>query len=411
MADIGAAGARAAAETVARQAYGRLLAILVKHTADLADAEDALGGALARALESWPESGVPDNPDAWLISTARRRLIDAARRAHTRQANEIELMSRLEAQTSNGADARLPDERLGLMLVCAHPGIDAAMHTPLMLQCVLGVDAARIASAFLVKPATMGQRLARAKARIKAAQLSFEIPEAEVLNARLTPVLDAIYAAYTAGWDALGDEGGAAQGLTGEARFLAALLAQLCPDHGEALALASLIEHCEARKPARRDNNRFIPLCEQDTALWDGDLIDSAEARLRQAMRLGSPGRYGLEAALQSVHAERRLTGRTNWRAAACLYDALVQLSTAGFGAWVARASAHGEAHGPEAALRQLAELKTSGQEYQPFWAALGHWSAAAGDIEAARGAFERAAALSGDPAVRRHLLSRAEAL
>jgi RNA polymerase sigma-70 factor (ECF subfamily) len=404
--------ARAAAEAVARDSYGRLLATLFKRTGDLADAEDALAGAFVKALETWPTQGPPDNPDAWLLTVAKRRLIDEARKASTRRTSEVSLIARIEALVADEADHSLPDERLSLMLICAHPEIDPTVHTPLMLQMVLGLDAARIGSAFLVKPATMGQRLSRAKARIKAADLSFERPEAAQLPQRLQPVLNAIYAAYGMGWDALGEEGDGAKGLADEARFLAALTAQLCPDSAEAFALCALIEYCEARKPARRgEGGSFIPLSEQDAALWDAMLIDQAEARLRHAMTLRAPGRYGLEAALQSVHVERRLTGRTNWRAAASLYDALVTREDAGFGACVARASAHGEAFGAETALQQLNELSKGGQAYQPYWAALAHWRRVAGQIDKARKAYRRAAALSADPTVRRYLLMQADAL
>ncbi len=402
--------ARAAAEAVARQAYGRLLATLAKRTGDLAHAEDALSGAFAKALETWPTRGLPDTPDAWLLSVARRRLIDEARKAATHRAHEAELIGRIETLAAEDVDQALPDDRLSLMLVCAHPDIDPAIHTPLMLQTVLGLDAARIASAFLVKPAAMSQRLSRVKARIKEAKLSFELPDAAHLPERLQPVLDAIYAAYGTGWDALGEDEGRIKGLADEARFLASLTAQLCDHSAEAHALCALIDYCEARKPARRSaDGRFIPLSGQDTALWDHTLIDKAEERLRHAMTLASPGRFGLEAALQSVHVERRVTGQTNWRAAASLYDTLVSTTSAGFGARVARASAHGEAFGAETALSLLAQLQDSGAAYQPYWAALAHWKKRAGQNAAAQAAFQRAAALSTDPAVREYLLSQAE--
>ena len=258
--------ARAAADAVARDAYGRLLAILARRTGHLADAEDALAGAFTKALQTWSQTGVPDNPQAWLLAVARRSLIDAARRSKTRQTHEGEVIARIEALAAENSDRTLPDERLSLMLVCAHPDIDPALHTPLMLQAVLGLDAARIASAFLIKPATMGQRLSRAKARIREAGLGFEPPEARTLPARLQPVLDAIYAAYGTGWEAFGEDGGGAKGLAEEARFLAELTATLCPDSAEAQALAALIAYCEARRPARRSaEGVFIALCDQDT--------------------------------------------------------------------------------------------------------------------------------------------------
>ncbi|MCR9128920.1 MAG: RNA polymerase subunit sigma-70 [Alphaproteobacteria bacterium] len=403
--------ARAAAEAAARDAYGRLLGQLVRRTGDLAEAEDALAGAFEAALASWPQAGVPDAPEAWLLTAARRRLTDAGRRSSVRRAAEPAL-----AQLADEAAARetpdWPDARLALMTACARPEIDPAVRAPLMLQVVLGMDAAHIASAFLVKPATMGQRLSRAKARIREAGLSFERPAPEQLAAALEPVLDAIYTAYGAGWDGLGGDDPSAKGLADEAGFLASLAARLAPQSGEAHGLVALIAHCEARAGARRGpDGRFVPLDEQDPARWDDQLVALGEAALRRALACGPPGRFALEAAIQSVHAERRRTGRTNWAAAAALYDALMETGRAGLGAAVARASAHGRAHGAERALEALNSMRAHAVDYQPFHAALAFWLAQSGNAPAAREAYARAAALSADPVVRRYLNARRDAI
>ncbi|MFP4518902.1 MAG: RNA polymerase sigma factor [Oceanicaulis sp.] len=403
--------ARAAAEDAARTAYGRLLALLARRTRDMAAAEDALAGAFASALEAWPRSGVPDKPEAWLLTASRRRLADLARRAAVRARAEPELILLLDRLGEAAETGALPDARLALMLACAHPEIDEALHTPLMLQAVLGLDAARIGSAFLVSPAAMGQRLSRGKTKISAAGLAFESPDADTLPARLDPVLRAVYAAYTAGFDLIGEEPGKARDLSGEALYLARLLARLAPQAAEAHALFALIAHCEARAPARRGaGGAFTPLADQDPDLWDVALTDRAEAALRQALSLAPPGRFALEAAIQSVHAERRRTGATNWRAAAALYDRLVETG-AGLGAHVARACAHGEAFGAQAALTLLAGLEELARDHQPFAAARAHFLAAAGRVAEARGEYARAAALTADSAVRTFLQGRAAQL
>lgn len=403
--------ARAAAESAARDAYGRLLGLLARRTGDLAEAEDALSSAFEGALAAWPETGVPDAPEAWLLTAARRRLMDAGRRSSVRRAAEPALAQLAdEAATREAPD--WPDERLALMTACARPEIDSGLHAPLMLQVVLGLDAARIASAFLVKPATMGQRLSRAKARIREAGLSYERPEPARLPAALEPVLNAIYAAYGAGWDELGGDDSSAKGLADEAGFLASLAARLAPQSGEAHGLVALIAHCEARAGARRDaDGRFVPLDEQDPARWDDQLVALGEAALRRALACGPPGRFALEAAIQSVHAERRRTGRTNWAAAAALYDALMKTGRAGLGAAVARASAHGKAYGAERALDALNPMRADAADYQPFHAARAFWLAQCGDAEAARAAYAQGAALSSDPAVRDYLYERMQAL
>lgn len=394
-----------AAERAAREGYGRLLAWLVAAGRDLAAAEDALAEAFAAALAAWPRDGVPERPEAWLLTAARRRLTDAARRRRTAAAAVPELL-RAAGDGAESADPdAIPDHRLALLLACAGPEVEAAARAPLMLQCVLGLDAARIAGAFLVTPAAMSGRLVRAKRRIGAAGTRFALPGREALAARLPAVLDAIYAAYAAGAADPAD-GGA---LAGEAAWLARIAAALAPGEPEALGLAALLLHLEARRPAARDaGGGYVPLSAQDPVAWNGRMQAEAEALLRTAAALGRPGRFQWEAAIASAHAARRFTGRTDWPAILGLYDALLRLTDSPVVA-VNRAVALARAEGVAAGLAALREAGADPRlaEYQPYWAALAALLAEAGEAEAAQAARRRAAGLCIDPAARAFLLGQ----
>lgn len=404
--------ARKAAEQVARNSYGRLVAFLAAWTRDLAGAEDALADAFASALKSWPEDGVPSNPDAWLLTVARRRQTDAARRRQTRTAGEvqIQLMTEELEEASNRQDA-IPDRRLALMFACAHPDIEAGMRAPLILQTILGLTAIDIAAAFLVPPATMGQRLVRAKARIKDAAIPFAIPEREDLAERLDAVLDAIYATYAKGWTEIGDS--AADRLADEAIWLGRLVVGLLPDEPEAKGMLALMLYAEARRQARRDaSGAYVPLESQNIAHWDEDQIMAAEALLRDANQAGPSGRYQIEAAIQSAHVARRVTGRANWDAVVALYDILVSLTHSPV-AVLNRAAALAETEGPQAALASLSAIADDRRmiDYQPYWAARGHLAARAGHKAEAHEALTLAIGLSSDEAVRHYLIGQRAAL
>src|SRR5262245_55808476 len=315
-------------ERVARESYGRLVAYLVSHTRDVASAEDAFGNALVSALKHWPRDGVPRNPEAWLLKAARHSLIDAVRHRRVALASEPTLKFLTEESTKTTLSTEFPDERLKLLFVCAHPAIDPAMHTPLMLQTVLGVDAARIAQAFLIAPKTMGQRLFRAKTKIRSGGIPLEIPQERDLPERLDAVLEAIYAAFGLGWDDMAGADQRGRGLAGEAIWLARGLLQPMPGQAEVRGLRAAMLHCEARRGARRERaGRYVPLSQQDPKLWSISLIEEAERYLGEASTSAQPGRFQLEAAIQSVHAERARSGRIEWKVIAQFYDQLNRLS------------------------------------------------------------------------------------
>lgn len=411
--DENGAQARGTADAVARRSYGKLVALLAARTRDVAAAEDALSEAFAAALAAWPLNGCPANPEAWLLTVARRRTIDIARRRRRDEVAAEQLQVMAEGLNTAAATTQIPDQRLALMFACAHPAIEAGVRAPLMLQVVLGLDAKAIAAAFLTSPAAMGKRLVRAKEKIRQAGIPFRIPEREELPGRLDGVLEAVYAAFAEGWSDAGGTDVERRDLTGEVIFLARLAAELLPEEPEALGLLALMLHAEARRRARRNpDGEYVPFADQDTDLWDWRLIEEAEGLLRRAGALGCIGRYQIEAALQSAHVYRRRTGSANWAAVVQLYDALAALTGSPVVA-VNRALAVAELQGAGAALAAIEELAGDVRlaEYQPYWAARAELLARTGAYGEARRAYEVAIGLERDPAVRRFLQRRQSAL
>lgn len=376
-----------AAEMAARASYGRLLAFLSARTSDIAQAEDALADAFAKALDHWPTNGVPGNPDAWLLTVARNRLTDVQRR-RTRFPTEHELPDMPEEESS---DPEFPDQRLALMMVCAHPAIAADLHTPLMLQTVLGLDAKHIARLYLMSPAALSKRLVRAKTKIRDAGIPFKVPDQDVLPERSNSVLEAIYGLHAHDWldpaETLGEE----------ALYLSDLLCKLLPDNAEALGLSALIAFSHARVNARLVAGVLVPTDEQDTKLWNDELISYGKRHLSRAYRLKAVDRFQIEAAIEAVHIERKQSGETDWKALNKLYHAyLTKVPTAG--GLVAQAAITGRLHGAEAGLAAIEAIEESvGPAFQPFWAVKADMEARAGRNNEALACYEKAISLATD--------------
>lgn len=397
--------ARRVVENVARASYAKLVSFLAARSRDVASAEDALSDAFAAALRTWPIDGVPSKPESWLLHAARRRMIDRARLEHTRDANAEGLKQLMAEAEDLSAALAFPDERLKLLFVCAHPAIDPRVHTPLMLQVVLGLEAVDIAAAFLTTAAAMGQRLSRAKAKIRDTRIAFEVPEGAELAPRVFAVLEAIYAAYAFGWDDVDGDDAKRRGLSDEAAWLARTVVDLLPAEPEALGLLALLTYCEARRPARRTAaGEYVPISAQDTTKWDRVRLAEADRLLGLAARFGRPGRFQLEAAIQSAHVERLRTGRVDWDAIAVLYEGLVRTAPT-LGALLGRAAAVGCARGPAAGLTLLDALdERDVKDHQPYWAVRAHLLREVGRSEDAMGSVAKALALTDDPNVRRFL-------
>lgn len=395
-----------AAEMAARTSYGRLLAYLARAWRDVAAVEDALADAFAKALATWPKTGAPANPDAWLLVAARNRLRDAMRSQKVRAeaARSLLVLTATELEDA----ALIADKRLELMFVCAHPAIDAAVRTPMMLQTVLGLTAQRIASSYLVSTDTMSRRLSRAKARIKTTGISFELPTEEDLPERMCNVLEAIYAAYGQGWDGAGGDDGTLRDLAPEAIWLARMLVELEPHGAEALGLLALLLFCESRSAARRVDGRYVPLAQQDTGRWNLDMAREAERLLAQAGALRKPGRFQLEAAIQSANVQSRLSN-TDLSGPIMALHTLLARQAPTVGNMVGLVAATAAAKGTREALTELALLPAElVVEYQPYWALKADLLHRLGDDrEVERHAFSRAIGLTEDPAVRQYLLEK----
>jgi RNA polymerase sigma-70 factor (ECF subfamily) len=383
------------AERAAREHYSRLLAVLAAQFRDVSAAEDALSESLVAALTQWPRSGVPDNPAAWLLTVARRRLADAHRRRETAR---TALERTAWEQPSGTQKTGMNDQRLQLLLACAHPAIDESVRAPLMLQVVFGLDAATVATTFLTSATAMAQRLVRAKQKIRDARIPFRIPDWEEFPARLACVLTAIYALFA--HDGFAPQGGKDQ-LAQEAIWLGHLVVALSNRDPEALGLLALMLYVESRREARRDREgRYVPLSRQSTARWDRGLIARAETLLHEAAAKDTPARFQLEAAIQSAHASRMHTGTTDWPAILRLYDGLIALAPTLVVA-TNRSLAVLQVGGPQDALAALDCISSDRplDDYQPYWAARAHILMQCDRQSEAGTCYARAIELQNDPA------------
>jgi predicted RNA polymerase sigma factor len=406
----GAESAAQVAGLAARDSYGRLLALLSAATNDLASAEDVLADAFERALRTWPDQGVPDNPDGWLLAVARNRLRDRWKSAESRRARPLDIDRDAPAFLDEIDIDAIPDRRLELMLVCAHPAIEPTVHTPLMLNTVLGFTAGQIAQAFSMPTSTMATRLVRAKRRIKAARIPFRIPDQSHLPAGMAAVLEAVYGTYAIDWASTGPQ---ARRLPSEALHLAEVLTTLVPNDPEAHGLAALVQLSAARARTRMDSHgRFVPLAEQDPLSWDHGLISRAHEHLRAAHTRGQLGRFQLEAAVQAVHCARRRTGTTDWPTLLTLHRLLNTVAPS-LGGGVAFAAVTAEVDGPEAGLALLdTVLDDAGQQarrFQPARVTRAHLLDQLGRSQEAVTAYDSAIALTHDTAERHYLQRRRE--
>ncbi|QPZ37903.1 RNA polymerase sigma factor [Paramicrobacterium chengjingii] len=403
-------GAAETARRTVRESYGRLISVLASGTGNIPAAEDALSDALERALRVWPETGVPGNPAGWLLTVARNRLRDGFRSAAVRTSVPLEEMELAThpAVAPEPDSEEIPDRRLELLFACAHPAIDRAVRAPLMLQVVLGIDAADIARAFAVPTPTLAQRLVRAKRKIKDARIPLVLPGRGDMPDRLDAVLEAVYASYAIDWQFVSGET-LAISLSGEALHLAVLIATLLPDEPEALGLAAVLCFSLSRLDARVVNDVFVPLDEQDTRTWDADLIRRGEEYIHRAAAFRRIGRFQLEAAIESAHCDRARTGRVDSAALATLLTALVEVAPT-IGSRVALAAVVADKEGPAKALVRLDGIQGA-DRFQPAWALRAQLLERLERAIDARAAYDKAISLTTEASLRAYLRQRARAL
>ena len=389
------------AHEIARTSYGKLLAIIAGKTGDISTAEDFLSHAYQRALECWPSDGVPTNAEAWLVKTAKNKFLDEIKSAAYRHRAPEETAMDIVIDNEDFATGIYTDKRLALMFACAHPAIDTRIHTPLILQTIFGFEAVFIATAFAIPAATMAQRLVRAKKKIKAARIPFNIPEQSEITERLDTILEAIYGAYSIGLNQGGDSH---YQLGDEALYLTDILLRSLPEHAEVYGLAALLSYSVACKEPQIE---YQALNERDTSQWNHALLSRADRLLSKAQSMHQLGQYQLEAAIFSVHADRRKTGITDYQAIIYLYDGLLQIAPT-LGAIVARAVAVAEIKGWQTGLDILDNIDTQlTSVFQPYWAAKAYLYHCLGKSTFSQQEAEQAIALTTNVQHRKYLECR----
>ena len=394
-----------AVERAFREESGRVLATLIRHVGgDFALAEDALQDAFADALRTWPRSGTPANPGAWITVTARRRAIDRIRRerALADRVQSLQILMDLEqqAEPDPAEESAVADDRLRLIFTCCHPALAIEARVALTLRTLGGLTTPEIARAFLVPEATMAQRLVRAKRKIKTAGIPFRVPPDHLLPDRLAAVLAVVYLIFNAGYTSPPTR----VDLSAEALRLGRALAELMPDEPEVHGLLAMMLLHDARRRARVRDGELVLLDDQDRALWDATQIEAGRAVLDRALALRGQGPYVVQAAIASLHVDEP----RDWRQIAALYATLARLTDSPV-VELSRAVAVAEADGPEAGLAIVDRLALDG--YQYLHATRGELLRRLGRTDEARDAYGRALALAHDDAERRLLERRIAAL
>jgi len=406
------ADGRAALSRAHRSEWGRVVAALARRFGDLDLAEEAAAEAFAVAVERWPVDGVPPNPGAWLTTTATRKAIDRIRRESKRSDKYA------EAQMLQDDEPRPPlgpveDERLRLIFTCCHPALGLPARVALTLRLLGGLTVAEIARAFLVPEATMGQRITRAKTKIKAASIPYRVPATADLPSRVAGVLAVLFLVFNEGYLATGpDTDPIRSELTAEAIRLTRLVRELLPEDGEVIGLLALMLLIEARRTARVSaGGELVALGEQDRGAWDAELIAEGHRLVRQRLAAGvAPGRYQLLAAINAVHTSARDARDTDWSQVVALYDQLVRLDPSPVVA-LNRSVAVAELDGPEVALATVDQLAEALDNYHAFHATRADLLRRLGRSAAARAAYNRAIELCGNTAELAYLTRRRDQL
>jgi RNA polymerase sigma-70 factor, ECF subfamily len=398
--------ATAEVEHVFREEYGRLIASLVRRFGDIDIAEEAAGEALVAALEKWPADGVPPNPGGWLTTTAGNRAIDRLRREKLREAKyQAALM--IHDDTPHQPTGPVEDDRLRLLFTCCHPALSQEARIALTLRLLGGLTVAEIAHAFLVPETTMGQRITRAKAKIKGAKIPYKVPDAEDLPARVSTVLAVLFLVYNEGYLSSGlseDADPVREELTGEAIRLARILRSLLPREPEVTGLLALLLLTEARRAARVRDGALVPIHEQDRGGWDRGLIAEGHALVRECLAINRPGRYQLLAAINAVHTDAPTAADTDWSQVVALYDQLGVIDPSPIVA-LNRAIAVAELDGPDVALAIVEGLPLS--SYHPWHATRADLLRRVGRSAEAKDAYDAAIAATQNSAERAYLLRK----
>jgi RNA polymerase sigma-70 factor (ECF subfamily) len=403
---------REAITQVHHEEWARVVATLTRHFGDLDVAEDAAAEAFATAVERWPVDGVPPNPGGWLTTTARRKALDRIRRENKRddKHRQAQMMYDDAPAATGGA---VDDERLRLIFTCCHPALAPESRVALTLRMVGGLTVPEIARAFLVQEGAMGQRITRAKAKIKAARIPYRVPSADDLPRRVSGVLAVLYLVFNEGYlTSRPDTDPVRHDLTAEAIRLARLLRELMPGDGEVAGLLALMLLTEARRATRVSvNGELVTLGEQDRAAWDAALIAEGHRLVRQRIASGQPpGRYQILAAINAVHTSARDARDTDWSQVVALYDRLVRLDPSPI-VTLNRAVAVAELDGPDVALAIVDRLEEELLGYHAYFATRADILRRLGRVEESRAAYDRAIALAGNSAETAYLTRRRDEL